>query len=85
MTTTATRVDLRLNPADKDRISRAASLRGMAVSAFVRDVVLREADNVLAAELTATLSVEESRRFLQVLDAPLRPKAKLKKALARLA
>lgn len=85
MTTTAARLDLRLSPADKERIARAAGLRGMAVSAFVRDVVLREADSVMAAELTATLSVEESRRFLQALDAPFQPNAKLQKALARVA
>ena len=85
MTSTATRVDLRLNPAGKDRISRAASLRCMAVSAFVRDAALREADNVMAAELTATLSVEESRRFLLALDIPFRPNGKLKKALGRVA
>ena len=35
------------------------------------------------AELTVTLSAEESRRFVNALDAPFRPNAKLKKALAR--
>lgn len=38
-------LDLRLNQADKARIKRAADLRGVSVSAFVRDVVLREAGN----------------------------------------
>jgi uncharacterized protein (DUF1778 family) len=37
----------------------------------------------MAAELTVTLSTEESRRFIQALDAPFRPNSKLKKALAR--
>lgn len=46
--TTAARLDLRLNPADKARIARAADLRGVALSAFVRDAVLREADNTIA-------------------------------------
>jgi len=40
------------------------------LSAFVRDVILREAENVMATALTITLSVEESRRFPKVLDAP---------------
>jgi uncharacterized protein (DUF1778 family) len=83
MTTTAARLDLRLNASDKERIERAASLRGVAVSAFVRDAVLREADSVMAAELTVTLSADESRRFLKALDAPFLPNAKLKQALAR--
>ena len=65
---TAARLDLRLNPTDKDRIARAADLRGVPVSAFVRDAVLREADNVMAAELTVTLSPAESRRFPAALE-----------------
>ena len=40
-TTTAARLDLRLDSRDKARIAKAAALRGMAVSAFVRDAVLR--------------------------------------------
>ena len=80
--TAAARLDLRLNPADKARISRAADLRGMPLSAFVRDAVLREAETVMAAELSATLSVAESRRFVKALDAPFKPNARLKRAMA---
>lgn len=82
MTNTAARLDLRLNAVDKARIARAAALRGVPVSAFVRDAVLREADAAMAAELTVTLSPEESRRFLAALDKPFKPNAKLKKAMA---
>ena len=83
--TAAARLDLRLSPADKARISRAAILRGVPVSAFVRDAVLRETESVMAVELTATLSAQESRRFLKAFDALFRPNARLKKALARVA
>lgn len=83
MTTATARLDLRLNPTDKARITRAADLRGVPLSAFVRDAVLREAESVMAAELTVTLSAEESRRFLAALDKPFKPNAKLKKAMAR--
>lgn len=83
MTTAAARLGLRLNPADKARITRAADLRGVPLSAFVRDAVLREAESVMAAELTIILSAEESRRFLKALDTPFQPNAKLKKAMAR--
>ncbi len=82
MTTSAARLDLRLNAADKDRIARAAALRGMPVAAFVRDAVLREAEAAMAAELTVTLSAAESRRFLAALDKPFKPNARLKKAMA---
>ena len=82
MTTAAARLDLRLNPTDKARITRAADLRGVPLSAFVRDAVLREAESVMAAELTVTLSAEESRRFLAAIDKPFKPNATLKKAMA---
>ena len=83
MTTTA-RLDLRLDPADKARIARAADLRGVPVSTFVREAVLREAESVMAAELSVTLSVAESQRFLAAFDAPFAPNARLQKALARI-
>lgn len=53
--TAAARLDLRLNPTGKELINRAADLRGVPVSAFVRDAVLREAENVMTAELTPCL------------------------------
>jgi uncharacterized protein (DUF1778 family) len=81
--TAAARLDFRLNPTDKARISRAADLRGVPLSTFVRDAVLREAENVMAAELSVTLSAEESRRFLAALDKPFTPNARLKKAMER--
>lgn len=81
MTTAAARLDLRLESRDKDRIAKAAALRGMPVSSFVRDAVLREADAAIAADTIVTLSEEESRRFLAALDAPFQPNARLQKAM----
>lgn len=81
--TAVARLDLRLNPTDKDRIARAADLRGVPLSAFVRDAVLREAENVMAAELTVTLSPAESRRFLAAFDQPFKPNETLRKAMER--
>lgn len=81
MTTATARLDLRLDSRDKERIARAAALRGMAVSAFVRDAVMREANAALAAETVALLSEEESRRFLAALDAPFQPNDRLQQAM----
>jgi len=78
---TTARLDLRLDARDKSRIAKAAALRGMAVSAFVRDVVLREADTTIAADAVVALSEQESRRFLAALDEPFSPNAHLKKAM----
>ncbi|CAM5792562.1 type II toxin-antitoxin system TacA family antitoxin [Castellaniella caeni] len=81
MTTAAARLDLRLEPRDKERITKAAALRGLPVSSFVRDAVLREADAAIAADTVVTLSAAESRRFLAALDAPFQPNARLKEAM----
>jgi uncharacterized protein (DUF1778 family) len=81
MTHATARLDLRLEAGDKDRIARAAALRGMAVAAFVRDAVLREANNTIAADTAVALSPAESRRFLDALDEPFRPNDRLQKAM----
>jgi len=81
--TSPARLDLRVDAAAKARIARAASLRGQPVSAFVRDAVLREADKVMAAELTVSLSAAESRRFVAALEKPFKPNARLRKAMQR--
>lgn len=81
----AARFDLRMTPEDKSRLVRAAQLRGMPLSAFVRDAVMREAEQVMTAELTAQLSAAQSQQFLDALDAPFHPNARLQRALARVA
>ena len=81
MTVAAARLDLRLDPRDKERITKAAALRGLPVSSFVRDAALREADAAIAADTVVTLSAAESRRFLAALDAPFQPNARLKAAM----
>jgi uncharacterized protein (DUF1778 family) len=79
----AGRFDLRLNPMEKQRIQTAAALKGLQVSVFVREIMLREADAILAAHTTAQLDADESTRFMAALDAPFAPNAKLARALAR--
>lgn len=43
------RLDLRMDAEDKEKITHAASLRGMPVATFVRLAALREADAVMSA------------------------------------
>ena len=81
MTTTTSSLDHRLDAHDKRRITKAAALRGLPVSAFVRQVVLREADNAIAADAVVLLSEDESRRFLAALDAPFQPNERLRQAM----
>lgn len=84
MTATA-RLSLRLSPDDKARVICAADLCGMPVSVFVRAAAMREVESALGAETTVVLSADASRRLIKALDAPFRPNAKLKRALARVA
>ena len=56
--TVAARLDLRLSPADKARIPRAADLCGVPVSAVVRDAVLREAENAIARPRRGSLAAQ---------------------------
>ena len=81
MTTASARLDLRLDAADKARITRAADLRGIPVATFVRQAVLREADTVVASAMAVELSLEESRRLLAALDEPFRADARLESAM----
>lgn len=48
MTATADRLDLRLSVEDKNRLRRAAELKGVPVAAFVREAALHEADTTIA-------------------------------------
>lgn len=81
MAISTARLHLRLESREKDRIAQAAALRGVAVSAFVRDAVLREADATIAADTVVVLSEQESRRLLAALDEPFRPNEHLQKAM----
>ncbi len=48
MTATADRLDLRLSVEDKNRLRRAAALKGVPVAAFVREAALQEAETTIA-------------------------------------
>ncbi len=80
MTTTA-RLDLRMNAQDKDKIARAANLRGVPVATFVRSAALREAEAVTADTNTVALSPTETKRLLAALDKSFKPSARLRHAL----
>jgi len=48
MTAIADRLDLRLSSEDKNRLRRAAALKGMPVATFVREAALHEAETTIA-------------------------------------
>jgi uncharacterized protein (DUF1778 family) len=69
----ATKVQLRLRPAEKAVIARAAHLRQTTLSKFMLDNAYQAAQQVLADQVHFTLSPERWKAFCQALDAPPRP------------
>ena len=76
------RMSLRVAPADKARLMRAAVLRRTDLTDFVTQTALREADAVIAAAEVVTLSERDSQRVLDLLENPPQPNAKLRAAIA---
>ena len=74
-----TRIDLRIENAQKDFLVYAASLRNMKLSAFVLDSALKEAEEVLASKTHFSLPDKEWKAFCAALDKPAREIPNLKK------
>lgn len=75
MTTASANLMVRLNPESKACISRAAALRGLSQSEYVRTIVLAHAQRELAAaeRQVVALSPAEQEAFWQALHEPAAP------------
>ena len=75
MTNASANLMLRLNPESKASISRAAALRGMSQSEYVRTIVVAQAQRELAAaeQQVLALSPAEQEAFWQALHEPATP------------
>lgn len=76
-----TRLSVRIKPAQKALIARAARLRQTTLTEFILDNALQAAIQLVAEEKHIAMSPEEFKRFCRVLDAP---PAKNLKAMRRL-
>lgn len=76
-----TRISVRMKPADKALIARAARLRRNTLTEFVRDSALYFASQVVGEENHFEMSLDQFSRFCHALDAP---PAKNLKAMQRL-
>jgi uncharacterized protein (DUF1778 family) len=68
------RVALRVRPADKAVILRAAALAQTDMTNFILRSVLREARSVVEEHERVELSARDSRRVMKLLENPLPPK-----------
>lgn len=78
------RMNLRVKPEVKARLTRAAALRNTDLTNFVTQTALREADSVIEAADLIKLSGRDYLRVLALLENPPKPNAKLRKAIAAL-
>ena len=76
-----TKVQLRMRPAQKDLISRAARLRQTTVSNFLLENACKAAEEVLAERVHFVLSPDRWEAFCKALDAPPQQWPALKKLL----
>lgn len=77
------RTEVRLSPAQKRRIERAASLKGMSVSDFIVQHADEAAIRTIEQHTALTLSERASRIFVEALLNPPEPGERLKAAARR--
>lgn len=76
-----TKVQLRLHPAEKAIIARAAEMRQTTLSKFMLENAVQAAQQVLADQVHFTLSPERWKIFCRALDAPPRDVPALRRLL----
>ena len=77
------RLEARLTPQQKERLSEAAALRGQKLSDFVLEVAMREAEQVVETQTLLRLSRTDALRVFELLENPPEPNAALLSAFAR--
>ena len=76
------RMHIRLDTLSKQKLERAAAYAHKSLSEFVLGQALHAADEVIHEHETLTLNQADWEVFLDALENPTKPSAKLKKAFA---
>jgi uncharacterized protein (DUF1778 family) len=74
------RLALRVRPADKAVIMRAAALAQTDMTTFILRTALREAQSVIEAHERVQLTARDSRLVMELLENPPGPNARLRRA-----
>jgi len=80
MKTKSKRIEARVKPDTLVLVQRAAELQGSSVSEFVVSAAEKEARRALEEASTIRLSVEDQRRFVELLLSPPEPTPALERA-----
>ena len=76
------RLVARVSPRDKETIERAAEMEGRSLAAFAVEHLLAKAREVIEERTLIRLNEEETRRFVEILNAPPRkPTTEMLRAL----
>jgi uncharacterized protein (DUF1778 family) len=74
------RIELRLRPEDKARLSRAAALKRLDLTSYILGAALPKAEADIAEAERLVLSERDSLRVLSLLETPPEPSEKLVRA-----
>ena len=77
------RLELRLDPADKALIERAASLLGVKPASFTRSALVQQANRVIQQAHVVQFDEAAARDCLAALAQPFKPNEALRRALER--
>lgn len=77
------RVDLRMTPAAKRTLQRAAAIRNKTLTEFLLDTGLNAAHDALADRRVFQLDAKRWNAFMQALSRPPKDNPRLRKLLAR--
>jgi uncharacterized protein (DUF1778 family) len=64
------RLEVRVSPRQRATLERAASLAGTSVSAFVVEAAVERAEELMAAQMSTTVSADYFDRLIDTLDRP---------------
>ncbi|MBI4026960.1 MAG: DUF1778 domain-containing protein [Verrucomicrobia bacterium] len=79
------RIEARVTHQQKQRIARAATLRGRSITDFVVSCAAAAADQAIQEHEAVRLSLQDSKRFIQAILHPPKPNALLMAAAKRYA
>lgn len=77
------RLQIRVHPAEKRLLERAADAAHLSVSAFVLQAAARQAEQLLAERQTLTLEPAAAKAFAEALGRPAAVNERLRAALRR--
>lgn len=81
MTSKSTNINIRVAPAQRNLIDRAAQSLGKSRTEFILDVATREAENTLLDQRLFLLDEAQWQAFTAALDAPATPSAAVRKLM----